>query len=33
MDKYVLPKAAAAAGYTFAALCDRIVRLVTLDPE
>lgn len=28
----LLPKAAAAAGYTFAALCDRIVRLATLDP-
>jgi D-alanine-D-alanine ligase len=27
----LLPKAAAAAGYTFAALCDRIIRLATLD--
>jgi len=27
----LLPKAAAAAGYTFASLCDRIVRLATLD--
>ncbi len=27
----LLPKAAAAAGYTFAGLCDRIIRLAVLD--